>query len=66
MAAPSFSAKRGEILDVLGAADARRILVVGVGNPKECRRSAARKLGGKIAAHLLQVARAEGADPRQR
>ena len=55
MAAPSFSAKRGEILDVLGAADARRILVVGVGNPKELSAIRARKLGGKIAAHLLQV-----------
>jgi leucyl aminopeptidase len=55
MAAPSFAAKRGEILDVLGAADARRILVVGVGNPKELSAIRARKLGGKIAAHLLQV-----------
>ena len=55
MAAPSFAAKRGEILDVLGAADARRILVVGVGNPKDLSAIRARKLGGKIAAHLLQV-----------
>ena len=55
LAAPSFSAKRGEILDVLGAADARRFLVVGVGNPKELSAIRARKLGGKIAAHLLQV-----------
>src|SRR5262247_3507900 len=55
MAAPSFSAKRGEILDVLGADDARRVLVVGVGNPKELSAIRARKLGGKIAAHLLQV-----------
>jgi leucyl aminopeptidase len=55
MAAPAFSAKRGEILDVLGAANARRILVVGVGNPKELSAIRARKLGGKIAAHLLQV-----------
>ena len=55
MAAPSFSAKRGEILDVLGVADARRIVIVGVGNPKELSAIRARKLGGKIAAHLLQV-----------
>ena len=55
MAAPSFAAKRGEILDVLGAADARRILIVGVGNPKELSAIRARRLGGKIAAHLLQM-----------
>ncbi|HJT14906.1 MAG TPA: leucyl aminopeptidase [Dongiaceae bacterium] len=55
MAAPSFSAKRGEILDVLGAADARRILIVGVGNPKQLSAIRARKLGGKLAAHLLQI-----------
>src|SRR4029453_9932545 len=34
---------------------AGRILVVGVGNPKELSALRARKLGGKIAAHLLQV-----------
>jgi leucyl aminopeptidase len=55
LAAPSFAAKRGEILDVLGAAGARRVVVVGVGNPKELSAIRARKLGGKIAAHLLQV-----------
>jgi leucyl aminopeptidase len=55
MAAPSFSAKRGEIVDVLGAADAHRILIVGVGNPKALSAIRARKIGGKIAAHLLQV-----------
>jgi leucyl aminopeptidase len=55
MAAPSFSGKRGEILDVLGVADARRVLIVGIGNPKELSAIRARKLGGNIAAHLLQV-----------
>lgn len=55
MAAPAFSAKRGEIVDVLGAADARRVIVVGVGNPKELSAIRARKIGGKIAAHLLKV-----------
>ena len=55
MAAPAFSAKRGEIIDVLGYAEARRVVVVGVGNPKELSAIRARKLGGKIAAHLLQV-----------
>jgi leucyl aminopeptidase len=59
MAAPSFSAKRGEILDVLGVADARRVLVVGVGNPKELSAIRTRKLGGKIAAHLLQMREAK-------
>ena len=55
MAAPAFSAKRGEMIDVLGAADARRVIIVGVGNPRELSAIRARKLGGKIAAHLLQV-----------
>src|SRR5690242_5824730 len=55
LAAPAFSAKRGEILDVLGGAEARRILIVGVGNPKDLSAIRARKLGGKIAAHLLQA-----------
>jgi leucyl aminopeptidase len=55
MAAPAFSAKRGEIIDVLGHAEARRVVVVGVGNPKELSAIRARKLGGKIAAHLLQA-----------
>src|SRR5262245_8064377 len=55
MAAPAFSAKRGEILDVLGHAEARRVVVVGVGNARELSAIRARKLGGKIAAHLLQV-----------
>src|SRR5262249_15557927 len=44
LAAPAFSAKRGEILDVLGGADERRVLVVGVGNPKELSAIRARKL----------------------
>src|SRR5437867_11849513 len=55
LAAPAFSARRGEIVDVLGANGARRILVVGVGNPKELSAIRARKIGGKIAAHLLQA-----------
>jgi leucyl aminopeptidase len=55
LAVPAFSGKRGEIVDVLGAGDARRILVVGVGNPKELSAIRARKIGGKIAAHLLQA-----------
>jgi len=57
LAAPAFSARRGEIVDVLGAADAkaRRILVVGIGNPKELSAIRARKIGGKIAAHLMRA-----------
>jgi leucyl aminopeptidase len=55
LAVPAFSAKRGEIVDVLGADGARRILVVGIGNPKELSAIRARRIGGKIAAHLLQV-----------
>ncbi len=55
LAAPAFSGKRGEIIDVLGDAKARRILIVGVGNPKELSAIRARKIGGKIAAHLMQA-----------
>ncbi|HET6621063.1 MAG TPA: leucyl aminopeptidase [Dongiaceae bacterium] len=55
LAAPGFSGKRGQIIDVLGVDGARRILVVGVGNPRELSAIRARKLGGRIAAHLLQV-----------
>jgi len=57
LAAPAFSARRGEIVDVLGAADAkaRRILVVGIGNPKELSAIRARKIGGKIAGHLMKA-----------
>jgi leucyl aminopeptidase len=55
LAAPAFSAKRGEIVDVLGGGEGRRVLIVGVGNPKELSAIRARKIGGKIAAHLLQV-----------
>jgi leucyl aminopeptidase len=57
LAAPAFSAKRGEIVDVLGSGDgkARRIVVVGVGDPRELSAIRARKIGGKIAAHLLQA-----------
>jgi leucyl aminopeptidase len=55
LSAPAFSGKRGQIIDVLGADGARRILVVGVGHPRELSAIRARKLGGRIAAHLLQV-----------
>jgi len=56
LAAPAFSAKRGQIIDVLGSGDmVRRILIVGIGNPRELSAIRARKIGGKIAAHLLQA-----------
>jgi leucyl aminopeptidase len=55
LSAPAFSGKRGQIIDVLGADGARRILVVGVGDPRELSAIRARKLGGRIAAHLLQA-----------
>ena len=59
LGAPAFSAKRGEIVDVLGDAKARRILIVGVGNPKELSAIRARKIGGKIAAHMMQAREAK-------
>ncbi len=56
LAAPAFTGNRGEILDVLGAdSRARRLVVVGVGDPAKLTAIRARKLGGKIAAHLLRV-----------
>jgi len=59
LAAPAFSAKRGEIVDVLGDAKARRILIVGIGDPRELSAIRARRIGGKIAAHLMQAREAK-------
>jgi leucyl aminopeptidase len=52
--APAFTGKRGETMDVAGSA-AGRVLLVGVGDPKAMSAIRARKLGGKIAAHLLRL-----------
>src|SRR5688572_9593846 len=52
--APAFTGKRGETMDVAGS-DAGRVLLVGVGDPKAMSAIRARKLGGKIAAHLLRL-----------
>ena len=60
LAAPAFSAKRGQIIDALGSGGkAGRILIVGVGNPRDLSAIRARKIGGKIAAHLLQAREAK-------
>jgi leucyl aminopeptidase len=52
VAAPAFGAKRGQILDLLGH-KGRRILIVGLGEPRELNAIRAREVGGEIAAHLL-------------
>src|SRR5262245_15947397 len=55
MATPAFAGKRGQIVDVLGSKDGRRIVIVGIGNPRELSAIRARKIGGKIAAHLMRA-----------
>ena len=54
LAAPRFTAKRGQLLDVLSPAGVqhRRILVVGLGVPREVTVLGAREIGAAIVAHL--------------
>jgi leucyl aminopeptidase len=55
MAAPAFTGKREQILDVLAPSGQahRRILVLGLGAPKELRVPQVRALGGAAVAHLM-------------
>ena len=55
LAAPSFTGKRGQILDLLAPAGEgpRRILVAGTGEAKALSSAHARELGGSIAAELM-------------
>ncbi len=55
LAAPGFAAKRGQVLDLLAPAGhgARRVLIVGLGEPRELNAVRAREIGGEIAQHLL-------------
>ena len=57
LAAPSFTAKREQILDVLAPAKEgpRRVLIVGTGAAKELNARNARSIGGAIAARLMAV-----------
>jgi leucyl aminopeptidase len=55
--APGFSAKREQAIDLLAPAGAgpRRVVVVGLGVPKELTTKHARAVGGALAAHLMAV-----------
>jgi len=55
LASPGFAAKRGQILDLLSPAGhkGRRVLIVGLGDPRELNAVRARELGGSIAQHLM-------------
>src|ERR1700742_4643240 len=54
LAAPRFTAKRGQLLDVLSPAGVkhRRILLVGLGASREVSVLGAREIGAAIVAHL--------------
>lgn len=55
LASPRFKAKKGEILDLIAPAGltARRIVLLGLGAPKEFTFQTARSCGGALAGHLL-------------
>jgi leucyl aminopeptidase len=54
LSAPKFTAKRGQVLDLLSPAGLkqRRLLIVGLGQGREISVLAAREIGAAIAAHL--------------
>ncbi|WP_374374649.1 leucyl aminopeptidase [Dongia sp.] len=55
LGSPRFKAKKGEILDLIAPTGlkARRIVLLGLGSPKELTFQVARSCGGALAAHLL-------------
>jgi leucyl aminopeptidase len=57
LAAPAFAAKRGQVLDLLSPAGhkGRRVLIVGLGDPRELNAVCAREIGGEIAQHLMSA-----------
>ncbi len=57
LASPGFVAKRGQVLDLLSPAGhkGRRVLIVGLGDPRELKPVRAREIGGEIAQHLMSV-----------
>ena len=57
LASPGFSAKRGQVLDLLSPTghQGRRVLIVGLGDPRELNAIKAREVGGSIAQHLMSI-----------
>jgi leucyl aminopeptidase len=57
LAAPGFTAKRGQVLDLLSPAGykGRRVLIVGLGDPRELNAVRAREIGGEIAQCMMQA-----------
>jgi leucyl aminopeptidase len=55
LAAPAFSGKREQVIDVIALAGngPKRVLVVGLGSPKELTAQKARSVGGALTAHLM-------------
>ena len=51
-AAPRFKGKKNELLPILGAADAGRIVLVGLGKPDLANAQLFQHLGGNLVAHL--------------
>ncbi|HWA46825.1 MAG TPA: leucyl aminopeptidase [Dongiaceae bacterium] len=57
VASPGFSAKCGQVLDLLSPAGhkGRRIVIIGLGDPRALNAIKAREVGGAIAQHLMSV-----------
>ena len=57
LAAPGVTGKCGQVLDLLSPAGyrGRRVLIVGLGDPRELTEPRAREIGGEIACHLMSV-----------
>jgi leucyl aminopeptidase len=63
LAAPAFTGKREQIVDVVALAGngPKRVLVVGLGAPKDLRAQKARSVGGALTAHLMAAHEAKAA-----
>jgi leucyl aminopeptidase len=55
LAAPAFAAKREQVIDIVALAGngPKRVLVAGLGVPKELSEQKARSVGGAVTAHLM-------------
>ncbi|HVZ02217.1 MAG TPA: leucyl aminopeptidase [Dongiaceae bacterium] len=55
LSAPAFAAKREQLIDIVALAGdgPKRVVIVGVGNPRELTAYRARSVGGALTAHLM-------------
>jgi len=58
-AAPRFKGKKNELLPILGAADAGRIVLAGLGKPELANAQLFQHLGGNLVAHLNSAGESE-------